>query len=406
MTDDDLGTIAEPYSQHWSLLQDVTYLNHGSFGPSPKVVQSARQEWSQLLEREPMDFFVRQMEGLLEQAADRLGRFIGAAGDNLIFVDNATAAMNIVAASIELKPNDQVLFTDHEYGAVLRLWRRVCRQAGAEIVVQPLPDPLVSEDEIVETLMGGVTDHTRLIVTSHITSPTAVILPVEKICRAARDQGVPVCVDGPHAVAMIPLDLKSIGCDYYTASCHKWLSAPFGSGFLYVADRRKQSIQPAVVSWGGSLGGLPADWKDEFNWIGTRDPAGYLAVPAAIEFLESVGLNHFRASTHELARDARLRIAALTGLEPLVPDESRWYGSMVTLPLPEEQSADKQKSRIPLQDPLQAKLWEQHRIEVPIMHWKGRRLIRVSCHLYNTTADIDRLCAALEDFLPPAMKDN
>ena len=401
MNDDVPQTVTEPYRQHWSLSADVTYLNHGSFGPSPNVVQSARREWSARLEREPMDFFIRQMEGLLEQAAERLGQFVGASSDDLVFVDNATTAMNIVAASIELTPGDQVLLTDHEYGAVLRLWRRTCQRTGAEIVVQPLPDPLVCDDEIVETLMAGVTDRTRLIVASHITSPTAAILPVEKICRAARQRGVPVCVDGPHAVAMIPLDMKSIGCDYYTASCHKWLCAPFGSGFLYVAGRRQQGIQPAVVSWGGSLGGRPANWKDEFNWIGTRDPAGYLSVPAAIEFLESVGLDRFRRRTHALVREARQQICALTGLEPIVPDESRRYGSMVTLPLPEEPSTGKHKSRIPLQDPLQGTLWEQHRIEIPIMHWKGRRLIRVSCHLYNTPADIDRLCAALSDLLPP-----
>jgi isopenicillin-N epimerase len=251
-----------------------------------------------------------------------------------------------------------------------------------------------SAEEIAETLLAGVTDRTRLIVVSHVTSPTAAILPVAAICRGAQERGVPVCIDGPHAVAMVPLDVREIGCDYYAASCHKWLSAPFGSGFLYVARRRQPSLRPIVTSWGRSISGRPASWKDEFNWTGTHDPAAYLAIPAAIEFLEHYGLDRFRRETHALAAYARARLSEFAGVEPLVPDSPDWYGSMVALALP---GPEIQPSHPAEPDPLQAALWQRFQIEAPVMRWQGRRLLRVSCHLYNDRADIDRLVAALAE---------
>lgn len=385
-----------PWRHHWSLPDDVTFLNHGSFGPSPKIVQQARREWSERLEREPVDFFVRHMEGHLDEAAEKLGTFVGAGGKDLIFVENATYGMNVVAANIELSPGDEVLLTDHEYGAVTRIWQRVCRQAGARTVVSKLAPPFDSPDQLAEHFLESVTDNTRLIVVSHVTSPTAVILPVEAICQRAGQLGVPVCIDGPHALAMRPLNLKQFGCDYYTASCHKWLCAPFGTGFLYVAPRRQGTIKPLVVSWGRSVSGRPSHWKDEFTWPGTRDPSGYLAVTTAIEFLESCGLDTFRNRTHKLARYARNRITDLTGLQPLVPDDPDCYGSMITLPLPSGDNPPPQPNQ---RDPLQDRLWERYRIEVPLIHWQGARFLRVSCHLYNTESDIDRLSDALRAVL-------
>ncbi|MCH7990155.1 MAG: aminotransferase class V-fold PLP-dependent enzyme [Planctomycetes bacterium] len=378
----------------WSLPDDVTYLNHGSFGPSPRVVQEANRDWSARLESEPMDFFVRQMEHHLDEAADRLGRFIGANGKDLIFVDNATFGMNIVATSIALKPDDEVLVTDHEYGAVLRIWQHTCKQTSAKVVVKSLPFPMNSDDEIVSALMDGVSEQTKLIVVSHVTSPTAVILPVEKICRAAKKIGIPVCIDGPHAVAMIPLNLKQLGCDYYAASCHKWLSAPFGSGFLYVAPRRQQNLKPVMISWGGSLSGRPKNWKDEFTWSGTRDPAAFLAIPAAIDFLEEYGFQKFREQTHSLAHYARQRITELTGTEAFVPDSPDWYGSMITLPIPASGDPSPEGGK---RDPLQDILWDEYKIEVPVIHWKGRRFVRISCHLYNTEEEIDRLVNTMKE---------
>ncbi len=341
-----------------------------------------------------MDFFLRQMEPALDTAGTRLGQWLGADGDDILFCDNATVAMNIVADSFLLNSGDEVLFTDQEYGAVMRIWRRACDRVGAKIVVQTLPRPITSAEGVVAALMGGVTERTKLIIVSHITSPTAIIFPVEAICREASKRGVPVCVDGPHALAMVPINLRKIGCDFYTASCHKWLSAPFGSGFLYVAKRHQQRLSPPVMSWGGSLSGRPVHWQDEFRWLGTRDPAAFLSVPSAIEFLNHVGWETLRQQTHQLAQYARQRIVEFTQMEPAIPDSSEWYGSMIALPIPH--AADGQPKQF-LRDPLQERFWHRHKIEVPIVHFRGERLLRVSCYLYNTRQHIDRLCDVLRE---------
>jgi isopenicillin-N epimerase len=376
----------------WDLRPGVAYLNHGSFGPSPREVIQAREAWSRRLEAEPMDFFVREMENALAAAADELGRFVGGSGDDIVFVPNATVAMNIVAANVRLRPGDEVLATNHEYGSVMRIWREACRTAGAQLVVQRLPPFLDSDDEIADALLAGVTERTRLIVVSHVTSPTAVRLPVESICRAARARGSRVCIDGPHAPAMVPVDLAAIGCDYYCASLHKWVSAPFGSGFLYVAPKHQRELRPLITSWGGSISGRDPSWKDEFTWHGTYDPAAQLAVPTALRFLQAIGVERFRERTHQLARSARTKIVAVTQIEPFVANSSERFGSMVALPLPRLDGFEGGHGR---PDPLQLQLWREHSIEVPIMHWGGQRLLRVSCHLYNSEEDIDRLCVAL-----------
>ena len=381
------------WRDEWSLEEDVCYLNHGSFGPSPRCVQEARRRWTQKLESQPMDFFLRQLETHLDEATERLGELIGASPEDLLFVDNATFGMNIVAASVDLGLGDEVLLTDHEYGAVQRIWRQTAQRAGAEVIIANLPLPVTSSAELVDQLFAHASEKTKLIVVSHVTSPTALVLPVAEICRRARARRIPVCIDGPHAIAMVPLNLQSLDCDYYVASCHKWLSAPFGSGFLYAAKRRQASLKPSITSWGGSLEGRPPSWKDEFRWIGTRDPSAFLAVPAAVDFLHDSGLEDFRHRTHALAGYAREQIMNLTGITPPWPDSMEWYGSMIALPLPKAPEAPPAGVQ---RDPLQHTLWHSDRIEVPIIHWRGHRLLRVSCHLYNTQADIDLMVSALK----------
>jgi isopenicillin-N epimerase len=374
--------------ESWSLRPDTTYFNHGSFGPPPEIVRAARLKWMSELDYQPMDFFVRKLEPAWREARDKLAEFVGAATDSLIFVENATAGMNIVADSFELHPGDEVLLTDHEYGAVVRIWQRACERVGARVATARLPLPFTTTEETVAALFNQATHSTRLIVVSHITSPTAVILPVAEICRRAKERGIVICIDGPHAPAQIPLDISSLGCDYYTASCHKWLSAPFGSGFLYVAAEHQARIRPPVLSW-GRLPPQPIEsWSDEFLWSGTRDYSPSLTIPAAIEFMNGAGLEFFRQGAHALAQYARQRLVELTQLEPIVPDSPDWYGSMAHVPLP---PGDRAK--------LQDILWQQHRIEVPIVDWNGRRYIRVSCHFYNKPEQIDLLVAALGELL-------
>lgn len=380
----------------WSLPDDVTYLNHGSFGPTPRIVQSARDAWSARLAAQPMDFFLRQMEPAVDEAAARLATFLDADPRDLVFTDNATTAMNTVAATVPLVTGDEVLLNDHEYGAVRRIWQRACDAQGAKLVTAQIPVPIGNVDDVLEPLFEAVTPRTKLIVVSHVTSPTAIVFPVERICERAKGLGISVCIDGPHAIAMRDVHLKKIGAAFYCASLHKWLSAPLGTGFLYVDKRWQSKLTSPVLSWGRSLSGRPGRWQDEWNWQGTRDPAGFLAVPAAIEFLESAGLASFREHGHTLAQEARQRIEALCGTTALVPDDPAWYGTMITVPLPPGPSL---RSSPNSWDPWTQTLWDDHRIEIPVVDWHGRRHIRVSCHWYNDLRDLDRLLTALEQLV-------
>jgi len=426
---------------NWVLTEGVTYLNHGSFGPAPCCVQEVREEWSRRLNANPMNFFLREMEPALDLAATRLGQLVGAEARDMVFVENATVAMNVVAESLPLGPGDEVLLNDHEYGAVFRIWRRVCERVGAKIVSATLghhaesakraespsitsPRPSGEREgqsdkprrftsattDIIEPILAAITSRTKLIVVSHVTSPTGIVFPVAEICRAARERGVPVCIDGPHAIAMCEVNLRKIDCDYYCASLHKWLGAPFGSGFLYVRRKWQSKLKPHLVSWGRSLGGRPARWQDDLNWLGTRDPAPFLAVPAAIEFLERTGLETFRQQTHTLARYARQRVEQALDQIATFPDSLDWYGSMIAVPLTDEgdkgpgggvlKKEEERKKRLPPNalHPLQQWLWDRHQIETLVTECHGQRYLRISCHLYNTTDEINALAAALLDY--------
>jgi isopenicillin-N epimerase len=394
-----------PVAARWQIRSDTIYLNHGSFGPPPDAVRRARRQWIDRLDEQPIDFFIRHFERELIAARDRLAEFVGTGGGNLIFVENATAGMNVVAASFPLEPGDEVLATDHEYGAVLRIWERACREAGAGLKMVELPLPFSSAEETIAAIFAEATERTRLLIVSHITSPTAVTLPVERICGEARRREIATAIDGPHAVAQLPLAIDRLGCDFYAASCHKWLSAPFGSGFLYVAPPHQRLVRPPELSW-GRIHPTPIEtWSDEFVWTGTRDPSAFLAIPAAIEFLEEVGLEAFRARTHWLAQYARRRLVELTGLEPIVPDDPAWYGAMAHVPLPPRRisagadAAARAAIGHPVANLLQHALWSECGIEVPVVEFRDRRYIRVSCHLYNDTKQIDRLVTGLTQLL-------
>lgn len=369
------GEAAE-WRRHWCLPKGVAYLNHGSVGLSPRPVLRSWTDWIKRIDRQRLGFFRREAKTALAEARSRLGTFIGTTGDNLAFVTNATMAMLAIARSVALEPGDEVLTNDHEYWSILEIWQRACRDAGARLVVRKIPVPVSSHEDIAEALLSGVTERTRLVLASHVTYRTSITMPVERLCRGARQLGIAACIDGAHALVQLPLDLDSLDCDFYVASCHKWLCGPAGTGFLYVHPRAQGVMKPLTGARGN-------DWRDAC-FIGTEDYARYLAVPAAVDFLESAGLEHFRRRTHEIAQYARHRIGELTGIEPWYPDSPDWYGSMAALPLPR---VDDRK--------LQEALWNDFKIESYVNTWNDLSLIRVSCHLYNQAAEIDRLVEAL-----------
>lgn len=365
---------------------DLTFLNHGSFGACPRPVFEVYQEWQRRLEADPVEFLGRRLTGLLHEAQESLAAYVGTQAEQIVFVENATFGINIIAHSLALEPGDEVLTTDHEYGASDRVWRFLCAQRQVCYLTQSLPLPLTSEEEFIEHLWRGVTPRTKVIFISHITSPTALIFPLEKICQRARAAGILTVVDGAHAPGHIPLHLDSLGVDFYVGNCHKWLCAPKGAGFLYAHPEHQALLQPLIVSWGWeSLTPGISPFQDYFGWMGTKDPASYLSVPAAIAFQREYDWENVRRACHELASSARQRITALVGSEPLCPDSTQWWGQMCAVSLPDGDAPA-------LQQYLRA-TWN---IEIPVLSWQGRRFIRLSLQGYNSPADVERLLTALE----------
>src|SRR5919197_2860262 len=316
--------------EEFLLDSDVVYLNHGAFGAGPRPVFEGYQAWQLELERNPSDFLGRRINGLLDEARARLGAYVGADPDDLVFVPNATFGLNLVARALSLERGDEVVITQHEYGAAQLMWRFVCRQAGARLIECELPVPAGDDDEMVEAVWAALTPRTRVLSFSHVTSPTALILPIAELCRRAREAGVLTVVDGAHAPGQVPLDLKALGPDAYTGNCHKWLCAPKGAGFLYVRPEHHDWIGSLVVGWG---------WEDEQAGFvrrnqdqGTRDPAAYLAVSDAIAFEEAHAWDNVRARCHQLAVEARDELASL-GLEPFGASPDR-LAQMVSVELP------------------------------------------------------------------------
>ena len=372
---------------------DRVFLNHGSFGACPRPVLEAQQRWQVAMERNPVEFLGRRSATLLRQAREALAAFVGASADDLIFVPNATTGVNIVAASLPLAPGDEVLATDHEYGACDATWERACAQAGAVYRRVPIALPF-ERDRFVETVMDATTPRTRLIFASHIASTTALTFPVATLCAQARERGILTLIDGAHAPGQIDLALDAIGADFYTGNAHKWLCAPKGSGFLHARADHHAMLHATVISWGyvaGSGGHAGFDaytgrtlLERRLQWQGTRDIAAWLSVPAAIEFLHEHDWPTVRARCHAMATGLMHRLAAKTGLTPI--GRGADFAQMVPLAVPHTDA-----------EALRARLFERHRIEVPVTQHAGRTFVRVSVQGYNTEADLDALEAALAD---------
>jgi len=371
--------------QHWTLDPTITYLNHGSFGATPRVVLEKQNEFRAQLEREPVRFFVREMEPLLDDARNQLAAFVNADPKGLAFVPNATAGFNAVLRSLDLDKFDELLVTTHEYNAVRNSLEFVAGLAGAKIVLVDIPFPIASPDVVVERVLEKVTDRTRLLMIDHVTSQTALIFPVERIVREMQSRGIDTFVDGAHAPGFLPLDLRAIGAAYYTGNLHKWVCAPKGAAFLYVRENRRASVRPVSISHGANSPRTDRSrFLIEFDWTGTSDPSPWLCVPEALRTIASLvdgGWPEVMRRNRELALRARDLLCDTLQLERPAPDEM--IGSMATVMLPDGD-----------REALQDRLLFEHRIEVPIMPWPGR-VLRVSAQLYNTFADYEKLASAL-----------
>jgi isopenicillin-N epimerase len=366
----------------------VTFLNHGSFGSTPRPVFRVYQRWQRELERQPVEFLGRRFNSLMQAARQSLAGYLGTDVNNLEFTTNVTESLNIVARSLQLGPGDEVLGTDHEYGALDRTWRFMAREHGFTYLNQTIPVPLTTQDAFVDRLWEGVTPRTRVIFLSHITSPTGLIFPVEPIVRKVRQAGIITVVDGAHAPGQIPLRLDDLDPDYYGGNLHKWLCAPKGAGFLYARPDMQNLLKPLIVSWGFEAE-IPGTSRfiDHHEWTGTRDIAAFLSVPTAIEFQHENNWERVRSACHDLLHDAQARICALTGLSPL--SGKKWFRQMTTAPLPDDTDLAAMKNR----------LYDEFQIEVPLILWKGQKLIRISVQGYNTQRDLEKLTDALKKIM-------
>jgi isopenicillin-N epimerase len=409
-----------PTATPWILDPTVTFLNHGSFGSCPRPVLAVQTELREQIEREPVLFLDIELERRLDDARQPLAALVGAHPADLVFLPNATTGVNTVLRSLDLRPGDEILTTDHEYNACLNAIQEVTRAAGAGAVIAQVPFPVRSADEVVDAMLAAVTPRTRLAVFSHVTSPTALVFPVERIAAALGERGIEMLVDGAHAPGMVPLaidQLARMGVVYYTANCHKWLCAPKGAGFLWVRRDRQQAIRPLVISHAANSSRADRSrFLEQVDWTGTLDPTPYLAVPAALEFLAGLmpgGLPELTAGNRRLALAARDVLSATLATDPPAPDDM--IGAMAALALPEgidpappEMPAHAAPGTSYPQDPLHNVLFERYRIEVPISTWPPvvqadrprLRLLRISAQAYNGLADYARLAQALHDLVP------
>ncbi len=387
-----------PHAVHWDLDPQVTFLNHGSFGAAPRAVLAVQSEWRARMERQPVRFFQRELEGALDGARSALASLVRADGDDLAFVPNATSGVNTVLRSLEFAPGDQLLTTDHAYNACANALRFAAERAGAEVVLAPVPFPLTAPEQVVDALLAAVTPRTRLVLLDHVTSPTGLVLPLEALVPLLESRGIAVLVDGAHALGMLPLDLDRLGASFYTANAHKWLCAPKGAAFLHVRRDRQSAIRPLAISHGANapLAGR-SRFRREFDWTGTQDPSAWLAIPAAIEFLGGLlpgGLPALMERNRRLA--AAGRDLLLDALSVPSPAPASMLGSLASVPvarlgLPDGEAEDFAR------DPLQDRLYRAERIEVPVMPWPalGARLLRIAMQAYNDLGQVRRLAEAL-----------
>lgn len=380
--------------EHFLLDPDIVFLNHGSYGACPKPVFDAWQGWQREMERNPVQFLGRRSAGLLRHARERLAGYLGANADDLVFVSNATTGVNIVAKSLHLNPGDEVLTTDLEYGACRATLARVCAAAGARLVLVPVPLPLTRAG-FVAAMTEAMTPRTRLVMMSHITSPTALRLPIEPVLAQARRRGIASLIDGAHAPGQIPLDLAALGADYYTGNCHKWMCAPKGTAFLHARSEHHAGLFAMVTSWGEVAPDGPSAWdgfigqgvfERRMQWQGSRDLTGFLAVPAAIDFHAAHDWAARCADCHRRAMALLQRVSARTGIAPIAADE--FFLQMAPLPVPHQDAAA-----------LRARLFDEFRIEVPVTQHANadgaRTFVRVSVQPYTTDEDLAALEAAL-----------
>jgi len=365
---------------------EITFLNHGSFGACPKPVFEEYQRWQHKLEQQPVEFMARDIYDYLKEARDSLGRFVGCSGDDLVYVTNPTTAVNTIIRSLDFGPGDEILTTDQEYGALIRTWNQYADKRGFKLVEHVTQFPMTTHEDFVNKFWSDVNEKTKVIFISQITSATGVILPAEEICRRAKAEGIMTIIDGAHVPAHIPLSISEMDPDVYVGACHKWLSAPKGSSFMYVKNSLQENVNPLIISWGSEVDPSPSPFIYENQYQGTWDPSAFLTVPSAIQFQIDNDWESVKKRCRNLTQETRDRVYDIIKTEPICPNNDEWLGQMSSI-------------IINIENGLEFKwmLLDKYKIEMPIYQWKDKILFRISFNAYNDEKDADRLIEVLEE---------
>jgi isopenicillin-N epimerase len=375
------------FKEKFQLNPNIHYLNHGSFGATPKSVFVKYQEWQGKLETDPVKFLSRDSINNLADARNELGAYVGCQGNDLVFFPNPSTAINMVVKSLNLTPDDEILATNHEYGGLIRTWNFITKQNGATYIPQEIPVPITSNQDFIDTFWKGVTKTTKIIFMSHITSETALTFPVKEICKKARKAGIFTIIDGAHVPGHLPLNILDLDPDVYSGACHKWLCAPKGSAFLYVNPIHQAMMKPLVVSWGyESVKPSNSQYIDYHEWQGTKDISSYLSVPSAIEFHRHHKWIQVQEWCHEMMIEASKEVQKIFRLPHLSTNDSNWFRQMRAFQLPAEIDIEKTKEF----------LYDDYQVEIPLYKWNEKPFIRISIQGYNSWEDIEALLIGLK----------
>ena len=374
----DLPELGAVIRLEWALDPDYVTVNHGSYGATPRCVLAAQREWQDQLERQPTRFMTVELPSLLRAAAETFAAFVGAEGRDLVFAENATQACNAVLRSLTFAADDEILVLSHGYGAVIKAVRYIASRSGARMIVAELPFPRPDDDSIIANLQAAITPRTKLAVLDHITSASALVLPIQRMVAACHAHGVRVLVDGAHAPGHVPLDVTEINADWYTGNAHKWLMAPKGCAFLWARRDRQHDLHPVTISHGYGDGYLA-----EFDWIGTRDPSAWLSVTAALDFYQRLGGGALQQRNIALAAEAATRLAARFGTETGTGNATQGAMGLVRLPLSGKVTPEHTLA-------LRARLLVTG-TDSPIHPLADGAWLRISAQAYNEMADFDAM---------------
>ena len=384
--------------QNWLLDPRVVFLNHGSFGACPERVLEAQTAWRRRMERQPVQFLVRELETHLDAARQALAQFAGADSADLVFVSNTTTGVNTVLRSLSFQPGDELIVTDQEYNASRNALNFAAEHSGARVVVAKIPFPFRHEEELIAPILDCVTPKTRLALLDHVTSQTGVVQPIARLVSELNQRGVDVLVDGAHAPGMVPLNLRQLGAAYYTGNCHKWMCAPKGAALLHVRRDKQELIRPLTISHGANTARQDRSrFLIEFAWTGTTDPTACLSVPDALRFMEHAlpgGWPQIMKRNRALALAGRKLLCDALNIPEPCPAE--FIGALAAVPIPDAPA--NARPGLPFNEyPLQDVLREKHGIEIPVIAWPAppQRVLRIAAQLYNSLPQYELVTKAL-----------